>query len=173
MFMMTLVWSLTSTFYNSLNTHIHAIARPHIWENYENVLFEGGLYLIKNIYVRDAADYHRSVTNSKIIHILPCTVDTLYEHDNFMIPFPKFKLKSLGDLRGIVFGYSPEDVPVHSIGKILSWFTRIQVVSYISISYIVNSTYVISVLEDLQPIRTIQTRDGLKDVVKFRVNDGK
>ncbi|WOG95182.1 hypothetical protein DCAR_0414487 [Daucus carota subsp. sativus] len=132
---------------HGFDNHIIAVARPDVWEKHINVMFEGGLYQITNVYVRDAVGRYRPVTNSNVIHFLPVTVVTLYPNDSIMIPFHKFELTPLGDLRRIYYESNPEHVPEQS-------------------------TDVIGVLENLEPVRTIQTIDGPTEFVKFTVNDG-
>ena len=82
-------------------------------------MFEGGLYQITNVYVRDAVGRYRPVTNSNVIHFLPVTVVTLYPDDSIMIPFHKFELTPLGDLRRIYYESNPEHVPEQSTGTLL------------------------------------------------------
>ncbi|WOG95245.1 hypothetical protein DCAR_0414555 [Daucus carota subsp. sativus] len=129
------------------DNHIIVVARPDVWEKHINVMFEGGLYQITNVYVRDAVGRYRPVTNSNVIHFLPVTVVTLYPDDSIMIPFHKFELTPLGDLLGIYQESNHEHVPEQS-------------------------TDVIGVLENLDPVRTIQTIDGPTEIEKFTVNDG-
>ena len=94
---------LIVSFKKSQNNHIHATARPEIWEQHNNIIFEGGLYQIINIRVREAVDPYKPVQNSRMISLLPSTVINLYEDDNLMIPFHKFELTPLVDLSNLVF----------------------------------------------------------------------
>lgn len=100
-------WILITAFYNLQNTHIHTILKPDIWEQHNNVLFDGGLYQIINVRVRESVGIYRPVTNPKIINILPFTVVNLYEHDEFVIPFQNFELKPLGDLDDLFLEKTP------------------------------------------------------------------
>ena len=79
------------------NTQMHSIIQHDIWQSLENVLHEGGLYIITNVRVIPAYGSFRPVPSQKILKFLHSTVVNLVA-DDFVIPFHKFELVHIRDL---------------------------------------------------------------------------
>lgn len=107
--------------FNEQNNHIHATISPHLWNNFHNVILEGGLYEIVNVRVLEAYGYFRPVSATKCISFLSSTLISPYANDDYIIPFHKFEFKPLAGLYDIAHSYEVlNQKPIYSTGDSIS-----------------------------------------------------
>ncbi|KAK1386125.1 hypothetical protein POM88_023860 [Heracleum sosnowskyi] len=109
---------------------------------------EGGVYIISNFYTREATGSLRPTSSKIIINFSNLTTVEKVEKDDFMIPMNKFEFVDLGDLFDMASNYENPDSPPFS-------------------------TDIIGVLEDFERVKPIQTMYGERNIVKFRITDGR
>ncbi|KAL1824227.1 hypothetical protein ACET3Z_011005 [Daucus carota] len=131
-----------------LNNQIAAVVYPELWEKIRYILVEGRVYTIVDVRVNNATGDFMPVPNQRILMLTNSTTITPHVQDTGIIPFHRFNYKTIPDLDGLVRGNG-------------------------HVVYRTFSIDVIGLLEDLQPLQKVQTIDGLEDVVKFRIYDGR
>ncbi|XP_074374129.1 uncharacterized protein LOC141714513 [Apium graveolens] len=111
-------------------------------------MVEGGLYVISNFYTKEASGTLRPTSSKYIINFSNSTTVQRLDEDDFIIPSHKFEFVNLSELFNLTSSYeNPEAPPL--------------------------ATDVISVLEDFENVKLIQTQYGERQIVKFRITDGR
>lgn len=110
---------LSLQFYFVQNTHLHATVSPQLWNYFQNILNEGGLYEIVNIRVMPATGYYRPVHSTKCISFIRLTTITPILDDDISIPMHKFEIVPLPILSETPFIYDNMDEPIYSTGNIV------------------------------------------------------
>ncbi|XP_074327158.1 uncharacterized protein LOC141665075 [Apium graveolens] len=127
------------------NNHVHAFAYPNIWNGFKNPVIEGGVYVFDQFSVKDAVGNLKPVQADICIRFSQYTTVTIVEDDG-MIPAYKFEFLDLGDLFAEASKYQPQQQHEFAID-------------------------VIGVIEDFEPLTKLDTKFGMRDIVKFRICD--
>ncbi|XP_074323412.1 replication protein A 70 kDa DNA-binding subunit D-like [Apium graveolens] len=127
------------------NNHVHAFVYPNIWNGFKTPVIEGGVYVFDQFSVKDAVGNLKLVQTDICIRFSQYTTVTAVE-DNGMIPAYKFEFLDLGDLFAEASKYQPQQQPEFAID-------------------------VIGVIEDFEPLTKLDTKFGMRDIVKFRICD--
>lgn len=106
----------------SQNNHIIVTVTPQLWNQFVNLLNEGGLYNITNIRVEQATGILRPVSSTKCISLMTSTIVTPLLDDDFIIPMHKFELVPLPILYGKVYEVENCGESLYSTGKTSSLF---------------------------------------------------
>lgn len=153
-------------------SHIHASVEPAIWNQINHDVFEGGLYIIKNFSVLDPQGSLRPVTRNKCISFLHATSVNQIPEDDFAIRLHKFELVPLTNLFTRIDPIDPESKHTYAAGRIRHRIhNRLYHILYICL----HTTFVdvIGVLQALEPIRMTQTNNGMRQVIRFSISDGR
>ncbi|XP_074352256.1 replication protein A 70 kDa DNA-binding subunit C-like [Apium graveolens] len=127
------------------NNHVHAFSYPNIWNGFKTPVIEGGVYVFDQFSVKDAVGNLKHVQTEICIRFSQYTTVTTVEDDG-MIPAYKFEFLDLGDLFAEASKYQPQQQPEFAID-------------------------VIGVIEDFEPLTKLDTKFGMRDIVKFRICD--
>ncbi|XP_074369765.1 replication protein A 70 kDa DNA-binding subunit C-like [Apium graveolens] len=127
------------------NNHVHAFSYPNIWNGFNTPVIEGGVYVFDQFSVKAAVGNLKPVQTDIYIRFSQYTTVTAAEDDG-MIPAYKFEFLDLGDLFAEASKYQPQQQPEFAID-------------------------VIGVIEDFEPLTKLDTKFGMRDVVKFRICD--
>ncbi|KAK1352764.1 hypothetical protein POM88_053195 [Heracleum sosnowskyi] len=132
------------------NCHVHAFIYADNWNNLSKKveIVEGGLYSISNFYTKKATGSVRPVSSKILINFNQKTHIEKLTLDDFMIPTHKFEFVDLGHLFTLASSYSNPDTPDYAID-------------------------IIGALEDFEDVRLINKVNGEKNIVKFRITDGR
>ncbi|KAL1830414.1 hypothetical protein ACET3Z_000065 [Daucus carota] len=106
---------------------------------------EGCLYAITNFYAKEAFGSLRPVSTKKLINFSNSTILEKIDLDDHMIPMHKFEFVDLGDLLSLAKSYSDKENPEFSTG----------------------------VIENYENVQEIDTVNGPRNIVKFRITDGR
>ncbi|XP_074347170.1 replication protein A 70 kDa DNA-binding subunit C-like [Apium graveolens] len=126
------------------NNHVHAFAYPNIWNGFKTPVIEGGVYVFDQFSVKDVVDNLKHVQVDICIRFSQYTTVTAV--DDGMIPAYKFEFLDLSDLFVEASKYQPQQQPEFAID-------------------------VIGVIEDFEPLTKLDTKFGMRDIVKFRICD--
>ncbi|XP_074342760.1 uncharacterized protein LOC141680431 [Apium graveolens] len=127
------------------NNHVHAFAYPNIWNGFKTPVIEVGVYVFNQFSVKDAIDNLKPVQADICIRFSQYTMVTTVEDDG-MIPAYKFEFLDLGDIFVEASKYQPQQQPEFAID-------------------------IIGVIEDFEPLTKLDTKFGMRDIVKFRICD--
>ncbi|KAL3652168.1 hypothetical protein CASFOL_001849 [Castilleja foliolosa] len=79
----TETWSVEMVIHDQQGTRIHVRIRPDLYEMFKNVLSEGSLYMIKNLFVIENRSSYRSTNNRHKLTFFRVSIITEYEDDQF------------------------------------------------------------------------------------------
>ncbi|KAL1831293.1 hypothetical protein ACET3Z_000944 [Daucus carota] len=130
------------------NCHVHAYVYGDNGKKLSEPIVEGGLYILSNFFTREALGSLKPVSSKIIINFSPATSVELVPEDDFMIPFHKFEFVDLSELFSLASSYANPKTPDYS-------------------------TDVIGAVEDFEKLSIIGTMFGDREIVKFRLTDGR
>ncbi|KAL1813353.1 hypothetical protein ACET3Z_023418 [Daucus carota] len=130
------------------NCHVHAYVYGDNWKKLSEPIVEGRLYILSNFFTREALGSLKPVSSKIIINFSPATSVELVPDDDFMIPFHKFEFVDLSELFSLASSYANPKTPDYS-------------------------TDVIGAVEDFEKLSIIGTMFGDREIVKFRLTDGR
>ncbi|XP_017227850.2 replication factor A protein 1 [Daucus carota subsp. sativus] len=128
--------------------HVHAFIYADSWKSLADKIDEECVYVITNFYTKKAIGSLKPVSSPILINFSHSTTVEKVEEDDFMIPRHKFEFGDLGDLFGIATANTNTEYPEFS-------------------------TDVIGVLEDYEGLAKIKTVHGDRNIVRFRLTDGR
>ncbi|XP_074342910.1 replication protein A 70 kDa DNA-binding subunit A-like [Apium graveolens] len=129
------------------NNYMHAVVALELWNLFAGIITPGTIYCIRNMNVSPATGLFRPVHSKDMIHFTASTTVVLDLNNDLFIPRHKFHITPLNELRDSFYFYGPENQPVYS-------------------------TDVVGVVENLEAMRTVQTRHGSRDLMRFNISDG-
>ncbi|XP_074327785.1 uncharacterized protein LOC141665699 [Apium graveolens] len=129
------------------NNHILVIIPPALWNLFYFIIHPGRLLRIRNVKVLPAAGFLRPVRSANHILFLLINVVMLEPEEILSIPRHKFDLVPVTLLYNSPHCSALDELPIYS-------------------------TDVIGIVELLQPVQSIMTRFGEKEVLRFRISDG-
>ncbi|WOG92498.1 hypothetical protein DCAR_0311767 [Daucus carota subsp. sativus] len=134
------------------HNHIQAVVSPELWQRYAAIIEEGGLYHICSFRVVPAMGFFRPVDFPLVVLFNTLTVVNLVhedeDEDDNVILMHKFKFTAFENLYERASNYNADHKSLYS-------------------------TDVVGVLENLQPIQTVETRSGVKRIIRFTISDGR
>ncbi|KAK1372347.1 hypothetical protein POM88_028540 [Heracleum sosnowskyi] len=128
--------------------HVHTFIYSENWKVHAKKIDEGSVYVISNFYTKEATGSLKPVSSPMLINFSPSTSVEKVEEDEFMIPYHKFEFVDLSDLFSVASNNANVDFPEFS-------------------------TDVIGIIEDFEYLSKIKTVYGEKNIVKFRLTDGR
>ncbi|XP_074374305.1 replication protein A 70 kDa DNA-binding subunit A-like [Apium graveolens] len=128
------------------NNHMHAVVAPELWNLFAGIITPGTIYCIRNMNVSPATGLFRPVHSKDMIHFTASTTVVLDLNNDLFIPRHKFHITPLNELRDSFYFYGPENQPVYS-------------------------TDIVGVVENLEAMRTVPTRHGSRDLMRFNISD--
>ena len=147
---------------------MHAFVYVDNWRSVGKDIVEGGVYVISNFYTREAKGTMKPTSSKYLINFSNSTTVQKLIGDDFMIPIHKFEFVDLGELFNIASEYeNPDNYFVHSILHTL--FINFKSILFL-LKYFVD---IIGVMEEFEPVTLIDTMFGKRDIVKFRITDGR
>ncbi|XP_074323504.1 uncharacterized protein LOC141660419 [Apium graveolens] len=129
------------------NNHMHAVVAPELSNLFAGIIIPGSIYCIRNMNVSPSSGLFRPVHSKDMIHFTAPTTVVLDLNNDLFIPMHKFHITPLNELRDSFYFYGSEHQPVYS-------------------------TDVVGVVENLKAMRTVQTRHGSRDLMRFNIVDG-
>nr|XP_017228930.1 PREDICTED: uncharacterized protein LOC108204139 [Daucus carota subsp. sativus] len=153
----TRMWPSISTTggYNLLlldeeNVHVHAFIYADNWTALSKKISieEGSLYTITNFYTKAAFGSFRPVSSKILINFSNSTIVEKVDTDDFMIPMHKFEFVDLGDLFKLAESYGDQKTREFS-------------------------TDVMGVFENCENLDRIDTVNGPRSIIRFRITDGR
>ncbi|XP_074342551.1 uncharacterized protein LOC141680148 [Apium graveolens] len=127
--------------------HVHAYVYPDYWNMHSDKIVEGGVYMFSNFYTKKALGTLKPVSSKLIINFSPTTtVDPV--DDDVMISTHKFEFVDLSELFVVAQANGSAEFPEFS-------------------------TDVIGVLESYEELSKIGTKFGQREIVHFRITDGR
>ncbi|XP_074346581.1 replication protein A 70 kDa DNA-binding subunit C-like [Apium graveolens] len=152
----TRMWTSVSSEYGSVkgynvilldddNNHVHAFAYPNIWNGFKTPVIEGGVYVFDQFSVKDVVGNLKPIQANIYIRFSQYTTVIAVEDDG-MIPAYKIEFLDLGDVFAEASKYQPQEQSKFAID-------------------------VIGVIEDFEPLTKLDTKFGMRDIVKFRICD--
>ncbi|XP_074352464.1 replication factor A protein 1-like [Apium graveolens] len=129
------------------NNHMHAVVAPELWNLFVGIITPGTIYCIRNMNVSPATGLFRPLHSKDMIHFTASTTVVLDLNIYLFIPRHKFHITPLNELRDSFYFYGPENHPVCS-------------------------TDVVGVVDNLEAMRTVQTRHGSRDLMRFNISYG-
>ena len=161
------------------HNHIQAVVSPELWQRYAAIIEEGGLYHICSFRVVPAMGFFRPVDFPLVVLFNTLTVVNLVhedeDEDDNVILMHKFKFTAFENLYERASNYNADHKSLYSTGGVhaqimplgkLFVFSRLIYNVYVFID-------VVGVLENLQPIQTVETRSGVKRIIRFTISDGR
>ncbi|XP_074371051.1 uncharacterized protein LOC141712131 [Apium graveolens] len=90
---------------------MHAFVYADNWRSVGKDIVEGNVYVITNLYTREAKGTMKPTTSKFLINFFNSTSAQKLVGDDFMIPRHKFEFVDLGELFSIAFGYENVESP--------------------------------------------------------------
>ncbi|XP_063935257.1 uncharacterized protein LOC135151649 [Daucus carota subsp. sativus] len=132
---------------DSENTHVHASTTPEIWIQFQNLINEGVVCMVRNFSVIPANGIFRPVLHPRQIAFTEATRINVIPEEEFTIQMHRFEIIPLEDLQEHVVEGNP------------NWLNEF-------------SIDVMGMVEDLEPIQESQTNHGPVEIIKFTIYDG-
>lgn len=103
--------------FHAQNNHMHAIVSPEIWNQMDELIIPGTVYIISNMNVSPATGLFRPVHATDCIHFTPSTTVVVYPNNDLSIPMHKFVFTPLNEFDNRMFYYYDDHQPFYSTGK--------------------------------------------------------
>ncbi|XP_074323358.1 replication protein A 70 kDa DNA-binding subunit A-like [Apium graveolens] len=149
----TRIWNNTTSYgilirYNMIlldceNNHMHPVVDPELWNLFVGIITPGSIYCIRNMNVSPSTGLFRPVHSKDMIYLTASTTVVLELNNDLFIPMHKFHITPLNELHDSFY--------------------------FMDLN---TSLYVFGVVENLEAMRTVQTRHGSKDLMCFNIVDG-
>ncbi|KAK1384251.1 hypothetical protein POM88_021986 [Heracleum sosnowskyi] len=130
------------------NSHVQACIYVDQCNSMADNIDEGSIYVMSNFYTKEAIGSLKPVSLNFLINFPPSTTVQKLTEDDFMIPLHKFEFVDLGDLFSIASNCPNDEYPEYS-------------------------TDIIGVVEDFEHVSSIKTKFGQRNIVRFRITDGR
>ncbi|KAL8132901.1 hypothetical protein AgCh_008396 [Apium graveolens] len=127
--------------------HVHAFVFADSWKTHSDKFVEGGIYVLFNFYTKEPFGSLKPVSSKILINFSPTTSVERVD-DDIMISNNKFEFVDLSELLAVASTNGDSEFPEYSID-------------------------VMHVVEGYETLSKIKTKFGMRDIVKFRLTDGR